>query len=121
MAQLLSAAARVFLHPREVQPLLPQMIGPDAARGAGEWFAVLADPTRVRILHALSLARRWCAGDLALALGLSASALSHQLAYLDERGIVTRRKEGRLVFCALADEHVRHVLRDALAHLQEPT
>ncbi len=108
-----------FLHPDEVRPLLPRLVGADAARNAGDWFAVLADPTRVRILQALSLARRWCVGDLALALAVSVSALSHQLAYLHERGIVTRAREGRLVFYALADDHVRHVLRDALAHLAE--
>ena len=108
-----------LLHPDEVRPLLPQLIDVDTARGAGDWFAVLADPTRVRILQALSLAPRWCVGDLALSLEISASALSHQLAYLHERGIVTRAKEGRLVFCALADAHVRHVLRDALAHLRK--
>ncbi len=74
----------------------------------------------MRILQALSLAPRWRVGDLALALSVSASALSHQLAYLHERGVVIHAKEGRLVFYALADEHVRHVLRDALAHLAEP-
>ena len=119
MAQLLADEV-TFLHPDEVRPLLPRLIGVDAARSAGDWFAILADPTRVRILQALSLASRWCVGDLALALAVSASALSHQLAYLHERGIVTRTKEGRLVFYALADDHVRHVLRDALAHVAEP-
>ena len=119
MAQLSVAPAR-YLHPDAVAPLLPQLIGDDDGRVAGAWFATLADPTRVRILQALSLAPEWCVGDLALALGLSVSALSHQLHYLRERAVVTRRKTGRLVLYALADEHVRHVLRDALAHLAEP-
>ena len=47
--------------------------------------------------------------------------LSHQLRLLRERGAVTRRKAGRMAFYALADEHVRPVLADALAHSAEPT
>ena len=120
MAQVLGAGS-AFLHPAEVGPLLAQLLPADTARKAADWFAILADPTRVRILQALSLAPRWCAGDLALAVALSTSALSHQLAFLHERGVVTRTRAGRLVFYGLADEHVRHVLRDALAHLAEPT
>ena len=120
MAQVLARAEIPFLHPDEVRPHLPQLVDAEAARAAGEWFATLADPTRVRILQALALAPEWCVGDLALALRLSVSALSHQLHYLLERTVVTRRKEGRVVYYALADEHVRHVLRDALAHLAEP-
>lgn len=116
---MLAAPAR-YLHPDAVVPLIERLISDDRGRVAGEWFATLADPTRVRILQALSLAPEWCVGDLAIALGLSVSALSHQLHYLLERAVVTRRKQGRLVYYALADEHVRHVLRDALAHLAEP-
>ena len=52
-------------------------------------------------------------------LDLSVSALSHQLRLLRERGVVTRRKVGRIAFYSLADEHVRHVLTDALAHTAE--
>ena len=110
----------VFLHPDEVLPLLGRLIDGEPARAGADWFATLADATRIRILQALSLAPEWCVGDLALALSLSVSALSHQLHYLHGRGVVARRKEGRLVFYALADEHVRHVLLDALAHVAEP-
>ncbi len=115
----MSASERAFLHGEAVRPLLPGLLAAEPARDAAEWFATLADPTRVRILQALTLAPEWCVGDLALALGLSVSALSHQLAFLLERAVVRRRRSGRLVFYALADEHVRHVLRDALAHLAE--
>ena len=50
---------------------------------------------------------------------MSVSALSHQLRYLRERGVVVRRKVGRVAFYSLADEHVRHVLSDALLHVAE--
>jgi DNA-binding transcriptional ArsR family regulator len=108
------------LHPDAVRPILGQLLSEEPARAAGAWFETLADPTRIRILQALSLAQELCVCDLALALSLSVSALSHQLGYLRERTVVARRKDGRVAFYSLADEHVRHVLTDALDHLAEP-
>jgi ArsR family transcriptional regulator, lead/cadmium/zinc/bismuth-responsive transcriptional repressor len=119
MAQVFRATAVPFLHPDAVRPLLGQLIVRQQADEAGDWFATLADSTRVRILQALSLSPEWCVGDLALALSLSVSALSHQLRYLRERSVVARRQAGREVFYRLADDHVRHVLLDALAHVTE--
>ena len=57
--------------------------------------------------------------DLALLLGISQSALSHQLRLLRNNRIVTRRKVGRVVYYRFADEHFRHVLSDALRHVYE--
>ena len=110
----------VCLHPDAVRPLIGRLLSADAARATAGWFDTLADPTRARILQALALAPELCVCDLALLLDLSVSALSHQLRLLRERGAVTRRKAGRIAFYSLADEHVRHVLADALAHTAEP-
>lgn len=108
------------LHPEAVRPLLGRTLAVAAARTTAAWFDMLADPTRTRILQALSLADELCVCDLALLLDLSVSALSHQLRLLRERGVVARRKVGRFAYYRLADEHVRHVLADALAHASEP-
>jgi len=89
-----------------------------ADRVAGA-FAVLADPTRSRILHALTLAEELCVCDLALLLGISQSALSHQLRLLRDRRVVARTKRGRVVYYRLADAHVRHVFSDGLRHSGE--
>lgn len=107
------------LHPDAVRPLIGRLLSAEAAQVTASWFDTLADPTRARILHALALAPELCVCDLALLLDLSVSALSHQLRLLRERGAVTRRKVGRIAFYSLADEHVRHVLMDALAHTAE--
>jgi DNA-binding transcriptional ArsR family regulator len=109
------------LHPNVVRPLIGHLLSPEAAHATASWFDTVADPTRARILQALALASELCVCDLALLLDLSVSALSHQLRLLRERGAVTRRKAGRIAFYSLADEHVRHVLADALAHMAEPT
>ena len=107
------------LHPEHVAPLLGRIIDYDAADGLASTFAVLADPTRSRILHALSLADELCVCDLALLLDISQSALSHQLRLLRDRRVVARRKTGRVVYYRLADEHVRHVFADGLRHASE--
>ena len=107
------------LHPDTVRPLIGRTLDTIQANPAASWFATLADPTRVRIVQALSLADELCVCDLAALLGLTVSALSHQLRYLRERGVVSRRKVGRVVYHSLADDHVRHVLADAIAHAGE--
>jgi DNA-binding transcriptional ArsR family regulator len=107
------------LHPEHVAPLLGRVIDNAAADDLASTFAVLADATRSRILHALSLADELCVCDLALLLGISQSALSHQLRPLRDRRVVARRKAGRIVYYRLADEHVRHVFNDGLQHINE--
>ncbi len=107
------------LHPEHVAPLLGRVIDYSAADEVASTFAVLADPTRSRILHALSLADELCVCDLALLLGISQSALSHQLRLLRDRRVVARRKVGRIVYYRLADEHVRRVFSDGLRHVSE--
>jgi len=107
------------LHPEHVAPLLGRLVSVSDAEGLSDTFALLADPTRCRILHALSLAKELCVCDLALLVGISDSAMSHQLRVLRAEDVVTRRKHGRIVYYRLADEHVRHVFRDALRHSRE--
>jgi ArsR family transcriptional regulator, lead/cadmium/zinc/bismuth-responsive transcriptional repressor len=121
MAQVLtiSECDVACLHPNTVRPLIGRLLSGEAAQATATWFDTLADPTRARIVDALALAPELCVCDLALLLNLSVSALSHQLRLLRERGVVTRRKAGRIAFYALADEHVRHVLTDAIAHTAE--
>ena len=84
--------------------------------GLTEIFRVLGDPTRVRILDARS---EMCVGDLALQLGASESAVSHQLRLLRNTRIVRSRREGRMIFYALDDKHVLALFRQGLRHVQE--
>lgn len=107
------------IHPEHVAPLLGRLLPEGAADALATTFATLADPTRARILHALSLADELCVCDLAALLGMSQSAVSHQLRLLRDRRVVGRRKAGRIVYYRLADEHVRHVFADGLRHVTE--
>jgi DNA-binding transcriptional ArsR family regulator len=81
-------------------------------------FALLADSTRLRLLAALA-AGELCVCDLAIATGVNRSTVSHQLRTLREGRLVRARREGRVVFYALDDEHVRELLAMGRAHAAE--
>lgn len=83
-----------------------------------ETFRALGDPTRVRILDALSHGEL-CVCDLAAVLGLSQSAVSHQLRLLRGLRLVRARRDGRMVFYALDDRHVVDLMAQGLRHVRE--
>ena len=84
----------------------------------GELFKVFADPTRLRILGALA-EEELCVCDLTVALEMTQSAVSHQLAVLKRSRLVRYRREGKAIFYALDDDHVREILSVASEHLSE--
>ena len=86
--------------------------------GLTEIFRVLGDPTRVRILDALSRTEL-CVGDLAAQLGVSESAVSHQLRLLRSARLVRARRNGRMIFYTLDDLHVLALFDQGLRHVQE--
>jgi DNA-binding transcriptional ArsR family regulator len=83
-----------------------------------ETFRALGDPTRVRVLDALSRAEL-CVCDLATLLGLSESATSHQLRLLRSLRLVRTRRAGRMVFYALDDDHITRLFAQGLEHVEE--
>ncbi len=81
-------------------------------------FSALADPTRAKMLLLLREQEKR-SGDLADALSMTASAVSHQLRWLRENNVVTARKVGREVYYHLADACIREIIDVALRHIQE--
>ncbi|MBQ7265546.1 MAG: winged helix-turn-helix transcriptional regulator [Firmicutes bacterium] len=81
-------------------------------------FKLFADPTRVKILHALNIGEM-CVYDIALMLGLTKSAVSHQLSSLKLANLVKYRREGQLVYYSLADDHVKKIIDMGLEHTYE--
>jgi ArsR family transcriptional regulator len=81
-------------------------------------FALLADPTRLRLVAALS-AGELCVCDLAAATGLNRTRVSHQLRILREGRLVRSRRDGRVIFYTLDDDHVHDLLAMGIAHAQE--
>ena len=83
-----------------------------------ELFKAFADPTRVHILWLL-LQQEQCVGDIAEAVELSQSAISHQLRILKQMHLIKYRREGKNLLYSLADAHVRTILRMGLEHVME--
>ena len=83
-----------------------------------ETFKTLGDPTRVKVLQALSV-EELCVCDLARLLGISESATSHQLRVLRNKKLVRYRKEGKMAFYSLDDAHIDVLMKVALQHVGE--
>lgn len=83
-----------------------------------ELFKVFGDSTRIRILTALS-GGELCVCDLSTAVGMTSSAVSHQLKILKQAKLVGFRREGKTVFYSLADDHVMTILCQGLEHINE--
>ena len=83
-----------------------------------ELFRIFGGSTRVRILYAL-FASELCVCDIAALLGLSQSAVSHQLRALKNVRLVKSRREGKTVFYSLADSHVQTIIDQGLEHVRE--
>ncbi len=79
-------------------------------------FKVLGDPTRTRIVFAL-LQTELCVGDIAALVGLSMSAVSHQLRILRNFELVKVRKEGKMAYYSLDDVHIEHLVAEGLRHV----
>ena len=108
------------LNPAAIAPLLGRSLGSDGARAVGDLFATLADPSRARIVHLLAISEQdLCVCDIALVLGMSVSALSHQLRFLRERGAVERTKAGRIAYYRLVDGHLRELILGVATHVAE--
>jgi ArsR family transcriptional regulator, lead/cadmium/zinc/bismuth-responsive transcriptional repressor len=95
-----------------------RLLSPDQVTAVADVFKLLGDPTRVRILDALTLSER-CVCDLAELLGLSESAVSHQLRLLRGARLVRVRRAGRQAHYSLDDHHVIGVLHDTRTHVEE--
>lgn len=87
--------------------------------GVAELFKILGDPTRLRLVQALSGAEELCVCDIALVLCMSQSAVSHQLAILRQARLVKYRKEGKVVYYSLDDGHVASLIAVAVEHVSE--
>ncbi len=107
-----------LVHLDAVRQVQPSILPVSEAQRMAEFFGVLADPTRLRLLSALA-DRELCVCDLAAIVKMGESAVSHQLRVLRSQRLVKYRKEGRNVHYSLADSHVINLYREVADHLGE--
>ena len=106
------------VHCDAVQRVQSRMPDEDITRLAADFFKAFSDKTRLRILTALAVGEL-CVCDIAELLGMTQSAISHQLALLKRAKLIRPRREGRAVFYSLADGHVRTIIDQGLEHIEE--
>jgi ArsR family transcriptional regulator len=107
-----------IIHPDAViagRGMLPRA---DELEGMEAFFKVLGDATRLKILHVL-LVGELCVCDLSETLSMSASAVSHQLSVLKSARLVRHRRDGKVVYYSLSDDHVSALLESMRTHLAE--
>ncbi|HZT78089.1 MAG TPA: metalloregulator ArsR/SmtB family transcription factor [Vicinamibacterales bacterium] len=96
-----------------------RLLDDDSASALAETFRVLGDPTRVRILDALLSRAEIPVCDLAGMLGVTQSAVSHQLRLLRSMRLVRARRDGRHIYYAVDDDHIVKLFKQGLEHVQE--
>jgi ArsR family transcriptional regulator len=111
-----SHCAETYIHEDQVQAVINNLVDDPTAIRLAETFRALSDPTRVRMVSLLANAEL-CVCDLAAALGMSQSAVSHQLRTLRDLRLVRWRRDGRQIFYALDDDHVAELFRRGLEHV----
>jgi ArsR family transcriptional regulator, lead/cadmium/zinc/bismuth-responsive transcriptional repressor len=102
-----------------VRHLHQEILSLEKSQRMAEFFSLLGDPNRLRILSALA-AQELCVCDLAAAIKMTESAVSHQLRTLRTMRLVGYRRQGRNVFYYLKDSHVFNLYREVAEHLDEP-
>ncbi|MDI7276753.1 MAG: metalloregulator ArsR/SmtB family transcription factor [Anaerolineae bacterium] len=105
-----------YIHQERVRAVAPHIVDGLTATRLAETFKALSDPTRVRILSALSQGEL-CVCDLAAALGMGQSAISHQLRLLRTLRLVKADKRGRMVYYTLDDAHIEGLFRHGMEHV----
>ena len=109
-----------FIHAHEgiVEQVRETLPGEDTLYDLTELFRIFADSTRVRLLYVL-FESEMCVCDIAALLGMTQSAISHQLRALKNARLVKSRRDGKTVFYSLADEHVKTILDQGIEHVTE--
>ena len=107
-----------FVHKELLEKVSEKMPDETELYDLSELFKVFGDSTRIRILFVLFEAEV-CVCDLAEALSMTQSAISHQLRILKQSKLVKSRREGKSVFYSLADEHVKTIIAQGLEHIEE--
>ncbi|MBN1984043.1 MAG: helix-turn-helix transcriptional regulator [Chitinivibrionales bacterium] len=106
------------IHAESVEKVRSEMVQSEILFEAADFFRIFGDSTRIRILSALSCAEM-CGCDLCALLNMTQSAISHQLRILKQARLVRHRREGKIVFFRLDDEHISAILALGIQHITE--
>ena len=108
----------IHLYEMTLRTIDEKMPPQEELQDLAEFFKVFGDGTRLKILYVL-LSAEMCVYDIAAVLGMSQSAISHQLRVLKQMDLVKNRREGKTIFYSLADAHIVTILSQGLDHIEE--
>lgn len=103
------------IHDEIINRVKLKMIKDEVIEDIGQFFKVFGDGTRLKIMNAL-LHEEMCVCDIAKLLNMSQSSISHQLRVLRQSKIVKNRRDGKVMYYSLDDEHIRAILDQGIAH-----
>ncbi len=106
------------IHEEVVKSVINKMPPAETFKQISDFFKVLGDATRSKIMWALD-ENELCVCDIANVLGMTKSAVSHQLSMLRKANLVKFRREGKIVYYSLADDHVKIMFESCLEHINE--
>lgn len=106
------------VHDDAVRMVHKKMPEEELLKELADFYKVFADPTRIKILCVL-LESEMCVCDLAEVLGMTQSAISHQLRVLKQMKLVKNRREGKTVYYSLADGHIQTIISQGMEHITE--
>jgi len=107
-----------YVNTEAVNKISAQMVSEDTLSVMAETFSLLGDPTRLRVVRALSLGEL-CVCDLASMLGVGRTVISNHLRLLRTMRLVTYRRQGKLAYYSFTDDHIKNLLSECLEHVQE--
>jgi len=114
----ISCCDLLHVHQDIVDHVRKTMPGEDTLFDLSELFKTFGDSTRIRILFCLFI-QEMCVCDISNLLGMSQSAISHQLAVLKRQKLIKARRDGKAVFYSLADDHVHSIIYQGMEHVHE--
>lgn len=107
-----------FVHEEKVKEALREMPQEEMIKELADFYKVFGDATRIKILCVL-LKAEMCVCDLAQMLGMTQSAISHQLRTLKQMKLVKNRRDGKTVYYSLADGHIQNIISQGMEHIME--
>ena len=116
--EVLDMCEETVVHPEIVEKIKKDMLDNNKAYNLSEFFKIFGDLTRIRIIQVLSL-QELCVCDIATILNISQSSTSHQLKVLRQFGVAKPRKEGKMVYYSISDEHIKNIFTNGLQHISE--
>ena len=109
---------QTVMHPEQVEAMQDKLMDDRSLMRLGDFYKLFSDMSRLKILYLLSM-EEMCVCDISATLGMNQSTVSHQLKTLRNSRLIRYRREGKVVYYSLDDEHIGQVLLQGMLHLSE--